>query len=311
MVLFNIYITFVELAMKNILLIHYRVHLILISLSFGALHAQNQITDAAFIKVDPKLGKVIYHRVTDHQTLYAISRGYGVSEQSILNINPVLQKDATQLPEVLKIPVSTDQIMHRLPLFKNKYEFLPVYYQVQKKDNLFRISRVYFDIPTNLLSNRNNLKDENLKEGQTLHIGWLKQTYEPLMVHEGKILDSVEREKEDGAIIKDDLASRFQKESEGTSLVNKNEVAFWKSTETTKGLFVMHRYAAQQSIIEIKNPMSDATAYAKVIGSIPEHLYPKEVDMVISRDVAQILGAVDPRFFVRSRYKSSMVSVSR
>lgn len=297
--------------MKNILFIHYRLYLILISLSFGVLQAQNQIIDAAFIKVDPKLGKVIYHRVHDHQTLYAISRGYGVSEQSILDINPVLQKDASQLPEILKIPVSTDQIIHRLPLFKNKYEFIPVYYQAQKKDNLFRISRVYFDIPTNLLSNRNNLKAENLKEGQTLHIGWLKQTYEPLMVHVGKIVDPGEVEKEDGANNKDDLATRFKNDSEGISLVNKNEVAFWKSTETTKGLFVMHRYAAQQSIIEIKNPMTDVTAYAKVIGSIPEHLYPREIDMVISKDVARILGAVDPRFFVRSRYKSSMVSVSR
>lgn len=270
--------------------------------------AQGQIADAAFVKIDPKLGKVVYHRVLQNQTLYGIARGYGITVDKIVSANPPLQKDLNDVPAVIKIPISDGQIQYRLPFFKNKNEYLPVYYQVQKKDNVFRVSRVYFDMPTNLLSNRNRLQNDKLSIGQTLHIGWIKSDYDPLIVSDGKLKnDPVEKD----SIINLDLAQRFREEYEGSSLIDKNEVAFWKANEKSKGYYIMHRYAPQQSIIEIKNPMYDVTVYAKVIGTIPEHLYPKEVDMVISKDVAEALGAVDPKFFVRSRYKPDRASASR
>jgi LysM repeat protein len=284
---------------------------ILSAFSLNILTAQHHLIDAAFIQFDPKLGKVVYHRVHDQQTLYAIARGYGVSGEGIIKANPMLKNNRSITGLVLKIPIADDQIVVRLPLFRNKQEFLPVYYQVAKKDNLFRVSRVYFNIPTNLLVSRNHIEGEQLQEGQTLHIGWLKRSYEPLIVHTGKIIDPSKRDNEAIGGPISDLAIRFQNEYEGTHLVNKNEVAMWKSTENTRGFFVMHRHAAQQSIIEIKNPMFDVTVYAKVIGTIPDHLYPREVDMIISKDVAQALRAIDPRFFVRSRYKSAMISASR
>lgn len=270
------------------------------------LGAQVQITDAAFIQIDDKLGKVVYHRVLEHQTLYAIARGYGVPESRLLEVNPKLT-DRRSLPPVLMIPISDQQILYRMPLFKNKNEYVAVYYQVQAKDNLFRVSRVYFDMPTNLLSNRNNLDGDDLNIGQTLHIGWLKSEYEPLIVHEG-------RKKEEGFpgnTPGKELAVRFMDEYANQNLISKNEVAFWKLNEDSKGFFIMHRHALPESIIEIKNPMYDSTVYAKVIGNIPAHLYPKEVDMVISKEVALALGAVDAKFFVRSRYKPDRVSASR
>ncbi|MCB0686867.1 MAG: LysM peptidoglycan-binding domain-containing protein [Saprospiraceae bacterium] len=271
------------------------------------LNAQEQITDAGFIKIDAKLGKVIYHRVLQHQTLYSIARGYGVKQTAIIAANPALSDSRQNLPPVLTIPIEDDQIIYRIPLFKSKSNFLPVYYQVLKQDNLFRVSRVYFDIPTNLLMNRNNLEGNDLKIGQTLHIGWLRSDFEPLIVHEGRLKESDEPEK----IANRDLSDRFREEYQGSTLIDKNEVAYWKASETSKGYFIMHRYALPQSIIEIKNPMFDNTVYAKVIGNIPANLYPREVDMVISKEVAEALGAKDPKFFVRSRYKPDRVSASR
>ncbi|MBK8504452.1 MAG: LysM peptidoglycan-binding domain-containing protein [Saprospiraceae bacterium] len=273
--------------------------------------AQETITDAAFVKIDPKLGKVVYHRVLNNQTLYGISRNYGVPQQNIIEANPALSQNKIQLPTILTIPIAEEQIVARLPLFKNRNEFLPVYYQVQTKDNLFRVSRVYFKIPTNLLANRNNLENEQLKTGQALHIGWIKRDFDPLVVETGKIIDPDDAPAPDKPESKTELGLRFSEEYEPANLVSKNEVAFWKATGGARGYFVMHRHADQQSIIEIKNPMHDVTIYAKVVGTIPDHLYPKEVDMVISQEVAQALGAVDAKFFVRSRYKASRASASR
>ena len=272
--------------------------------SFG-----QQVTDAAFIKIDPKLGKVIYHRVLKNQTLYSVARGYGVSERSIRKANPGLRnsRHRAKLPPLLVVPISNDDIVTRLPLFRNRQEFLPVYYQVKKKENLFRICRRYFDIPTNLIVKRNDLVENKINEGQVLHIGWLKKDLAPLKVHVGKIYDGNDSDR----VNPSDSESRFREMMQGTNLVSKNEVAFWKSSEQVKGMFIMHRLAEKSSIIEINNPMNDQIAYAKVIGTIPPHLYPEEVDMVISKDVAQALGAVDPKFFVRSRYKAARSISSR
>lgn len=309
MFLNNIYTIFAQSPMKQTIrnLIYSCTFLLLCtSPSFG----QGTITDAAFVKIDPKLGKVVYHRVLNNQTLYGIARGYGVPQQNIIAVNPAVKNDKEQLPPILTIPIDDEQIVARLPLFKNRNEFLPVYYQVQKKDNLYRVSRVYFKVPTNLLANRNNLDGEQLKLGQTLHIGWIKRDFDPLVVATGKIIEA-DSHGNDNPESKTELGLRFADEYETASLVSKNEVAFWKATGGAKGYFVMHRHADQQSIIEIKNPMYDATIYAKVVGTIPDHLYPKEVDMVISQEVAQALGAVDAKFFVRSRYKASRASASR
>lgn len=284
------------------------IFLVTLFAGLDSLHAQGPISDAVFVQIDSKLGKVVYHRVLENQTLYGISRGYGVSPAQIIEANHFTNPGGIKLPSVLKIPISDQQIQYRLPLFSNKKEYLPVYYQVQKKDNVFRISRVYFDIPTNLLLNRNNLRNENLQMGQTLHIGWIKSDFSPLKISEGKLKTESE---ENDSIINMDLAQKFRSEYDESLLINKNEVAYWKANENSKGFFIMHRYAPQQSIIEIKNPMSNLTVYAKVIGTIPAHLYPREVDMVISREVAQALGAVDPKFFVRSRYKPDRASASR
>src|SRR5690606_30696774 len=94
--------------------------------SLNILTAQHHLIDAAFIQFDPKLGKVVYHRAHDQQTLYAIARGYGVSEQDIIEANPLLRNNRPITGLVLKIPIADDQIVVRLPLFRNKQEFLPV-----------------------------------------------------------------------------------------------------------------------------------------------------------------------------------------
>lgn len=264
-------------------------------------------SDPVFVKIDRKLGKVTHHRVLEHETLYSISRRYGVPAETIMQANPKVQPHSKKLPPVLSIPISDKMILTRIPLFKNKNDYLPVYYTALKKDNLFKISRQYFDIPTNLLANRNNISGNRIREGQTLHIGWLKRVFTPLDIERGRL------QGEEKIIARKDKTP-YQVEFEemgGADLTSKNTVAYWKADATTKGYFVMHRSAPERSIIEIVNPLSATTVYAKVIARIPDHLYAKEIDMVVSREVAEELQARDQKFFVRSRYVNPRTSASR
>ncbi len=290
-----------------------KIYSIILSISFlfltvapFELFAQ-QGSDPVFVKVDRKLGKVTHHRVLEHETLYSISRRYGVAAETIMQANPKVRPHSKKLPPVLSIPISDKMIITRIPLFKNKNDYLPVYYTALKKDNLFKISRQYFDIPTNLLANRNNIKGNRIREGQTLHIGWLKRVFTPLDIERGRL------QGEEKIIARKDKTP-YQVEFEemgGADLTSKNAVAYWKADASTKGYFVMHRSAPERSIIEIVNPLSATTIYAKVIARIPDHLYAKEIDMVVSREVAEELQARDQKFFVRSRYVNPRTSASR
>ncbi len=80
-------------------------------------------------------------------------------------------------------------------------------------------------------------------------------------------------------------------------------VAFWsRSNSQNNDLYVLHRKAPLNSYIEIYNPMKRKTTYAKVIDRIPDGTNP-DVEVVLSPAAAKMLGARDPKFFVKVKYK--------
>jgi LysM repeat protein len=276
------------------------INFFLIFILATSVQGQNNIKDGIFVEMDKKLGKITYHRTHHQETLYGVARLYNVQPSAIKKYNPKSFRKSSNLPPVLKIPIFDDQIIYRIPIFKSKRDYIPVYYEAQPKDNLFRVSRIYFSMPTNLLKNRNRLNKDALKKGQVLHIGWMQKTVVPLLVEIGK-----EKHREPEIAGPAQYGQMFEKQEGQKGVRDKNEVAFWnKENQSAKGYFVMHRFAEEKSIIEITNPMFDTKVYAKVIGNIPDHLYPKEIDMVVSGEIASSLKVMDARFFVRSRYIS-------
>jgi rare lipoprotein A (peptidoglycan hydrolase) len=80
-------------------------------------------------------------------------------------------------------------------------------------------------------------------------------------------------------------------------------VAVWKKeAREDSDLYALHRYAKINSIVAVKNPMNNRVVYAKVIGKMPDTTYDNNVAVVLSPLAAKLLGAVDPRFFVRVTY---------
>jgi len=255
-----------------------------------------QESNAITVEYDDKLGKVIFHRVSAYDTPYSLARIYGTTKETLRKLNPGM--DSRQMPKLIKVPLAEERMVYRLPLFRNKRDYIPVIYKAKPKDNLFRISRIYFDMSTAMLKNRNRIRENNLSRGQILKIGWIKMPEDDLLVLSG------ERVEETPGINEVDqrYKTQFLDGLKGDTPPSKNEVAFWKKDAPASGFFVMHRKASERSYIEITNPLSSSRIYAKVIGKIPENLYPEEVDMVMSSELAEALGAKDVKFFVRSRY---------
>jgi len=84
---------------------------------------------------------------------------------------------------------------------------------------------------------------------------------------------------------------------------SKKGIGLWdKNDPDATNLFVMHRTAKINSLVKLYNPVTKQTVTARVIGHIIDKLYPPDVDIIVTKGVAQKLGARDSRFRIEMNY---------
>jgi LysM repeat protein/ABC-type branched-subunit amino acid transport system substrate-binding protein len=114
-------------------------------------------------------GRLYYiHTVQKGQTIYAISRAYGITENEILNENPGISAESISPGLALRIPIKTyiqpsDYESDEL----NKDDFH--YHKVRKKQTLYFISKKY-DVPIGIIYKYNDEIKTGLKTGQIIKI---------------------------------------------------------------------------------------------------------------------------------------------
>ena len=89
-------------------------------------------------------------------------------------------------------------------------------------------------------------------------------------------------------------------------LFEKNEkgVATWiddASLDPNKKL-ILHRTAPIGTVMRITNPMNNRTTFAKVVGRFTDSESTKDAIIVMTKNVAEALGALDKRFHVNISY---------
>jgi LysM repeat protein len=105
-------------------------------------------------------GKVfVIHRVDEKETLYAISRRYGVTVSQILEYNATADA-GLEVGQILKVPYVPRSKTQQAPGNIHK---------VAEKETLFSISRMY-NVTVDELKQWNNLSDNSLSVGQELVI---------------------------------------------------------------------------------------------------------------------------------------------
>ncbi|RYF21733.1 MAG: LysM peptidoglycan-binding domain-containing protein, partial [Flavobacteriales bacterium] len=67
-------------------------------------------------------------------------------------------------------------------------------------------------------------------------------------------------------------------------------------------MYVLHRTAPVGTVIKVTNPMSNRSAFAKVVGKFTENETTKDVIIVMTKAVADAVGALDKRFFCNINY---------
>ncbi len=236
--------------------------------------------------------KYVQHTVKPKQTLFSIARYYNLGLEELLDQNPALKNDPSlRIGAQLRVPIPNKAIRRYKGKGFKAVEYACIYYVVQAGDNLYQISKRYFDMPVDSIALRNRLKGNNIKPGQRLHIGWMG-------------IEGVHEDWRPKAQSVDSgtLASRYLAEKNSRKEVETQGVCFWQKDSKEKGdLYALHRSAAIGTIISVHNPMSNRTVYAKVISRIPDG-YERNIEVILSPEAARKLGALDPRFFVKVKY---------
>lgn len=111
-------------------------------------------------------GKKFYiHKIEKKQSLYAISRMYAVSLDTIYKLNPVL-KEGAKAGQEIRIPYELSQSAQIQQTDTNKFQW----HTVSKGETIYSISRRYHLSEQQLLQYNPILKD-GLKEGQRIIVG--------------------------------------------------------------------------------------------------------------------------------------------
>lgn len=209
-----------------------------------------------------------------------------------VNTEIVVEKPLTPSPKTYQKP-SEEKITPSSVSKSNEASFEHV---VAAGETIYAIAKKY-NLTTYQLKTFNNLTTEEVTVGQKLIIkGTMPATSNEEEGDEPEPTAST-------SSIKDPklkyAASRY-----GLTQVEEKGAAVWiaDSDLDAAKMLVLHRTATIGTVVKITNPMTNRSTFAKVVGKFTENETTKDVIIVITKAVADALGALDKRFFCNINY---------
>lgn len=256
----------------------------------------------------------ISHKVKSGETLGGIAEKYDTSVEAIKKLNK-LSSTKLKIGQLLKVEVKRTetirpkrtvteqpvQVIVNNPVGTRSSETVAdtgIEHIVAPGETIYAIARKY-NLTTYQIQTANNLTSNELKVGQKLIIkgAAVNNTANPVTA------SNTNNEEEELETMKDPRlkqpASKF-----GLTRFDEKGTAVWISDpdlDPTK-MLVLHRTAPVGTIIRITNPMTNRSAFAKVVGKFTENETTKDVIIVITKAVADAVGALDKRFFCNINY---------
>ena len=262
-------------------------------------HKHMEEHDSVFMLIENGQ-KYLLHTVEAGQTVYSIKKFYGIDFSDIYYSNPSLKINAMKIGQQIKIPI----VDKALKYFENgnfvDTAFIPVFYKVRPSETLFRLSRMYFRIPADLIMARNGLHSDVLSVGQVLHIGWLDKRGIPDTLKQYTGLPA--------SLEADNRIHKYRYEAKlaaGKKEQNSAGIACWDKSmrlSSTNKLYVMSSLVPSGGVVRIENPMTNRFLYAKVVAPKPENSFTDDAIIMLTPTVANALGGLDSRFYVKVLY---------
>jgi LysM repeat protein len=113
------------------------------------------------------------HTVVAKETWFSVGRLYNLTPKEIAAYNKSNITEVLKLGQALKIPLTVDNFSQDGQRAADEV-FVPLYYTVQPKEWMYRISQNHNKVPIETLETWNNVKNDQLRAGMNLIVGYLK-----------------------------------------------------------------------------------------------------------------------------------------
>jgi len=246
------------------------------------------------------------HTVLRNETIFTIAKQYGITAYQIRKLND-LPDNAITIGQVLKVPggIVADVQVPKEKQAEAKVKETPVVkeesfiHTVATGENIFSIAKKY-NLTAYQIRTANKLDDNNIKVDQKLII---PKPPQPKSVNDASKED--QENEPDSTMVKDPKLRR-DPSVYGLSQIEEKGTAVWIADQDLDGtkMLVLHRTAPVGRVIKITNPMTNRTTFAKVVGKFTENESTKDVIIVMTKAVADSLGALDKRFFCNLTYSA-------
>ncbi len=253
---------------------------------------------------------IISHTIKAKENLNLLAEKYGTTVDAIKKLNN-LRSTSLSIGQVLKIPATngetdnTQQETITQPVITSKaVASAPPASKVVKTvdgfehivlpgETIYSIAKKY-NLTTYQLTTVNTLSKNELTPGQKLIIKDANKLATNTATEEEEVDNS------------ETLKDPKLKQPSKFGLVQFNEkgIAVWienPDLDPSK-MLVLHRTAPVGTIIKVTNPVTNRMTFAKVVGKFTENEATKDVIIVMTKAVADAVGALDKRFNCNLNY---------
>lgn len=253
---------------------------------------------------------IIEHSIKPKENLNLLAEKYGTTVDEIKRLNG-LSNNNLRIGQVLKIANVNQLVVENTvaatpittvtkPVVKAIAE-QPVVntaaigytHNVLAGETIYSIAKKY-GLTTYQIKTANNLTKDEVVVGQKLIIKDASRSVDETGNDEPT---------EDDNTIKDP-SLRQPASKYGITQIEEKGTAVWIADQDLdpNKMLVLHRTATVGTIIKVTNPMSNRSAFAKVVGKFTENESTKDVIIVMTKAVADAVGALDKRFYCNINY---------
>lgn len=265
-------------------------------------------------------GKI--HKVAAQETLFSISRIYGVTVDELKQWNNLTDNALSLGQELVIKKGSTTTLSNNTPPLEMKS--VKTVHTVAAKETLFSITRQY-GITIDQLRQWNNLQTDELKIGQSLFVSQPAYTTQqttttaptvntnpvvtqtpPVTNVETQPIQTPVEKKPDPIVtapVEKPTTIKISESVSGSDEVKEAGLAeLIEGTDGNRKYLALHRTAPSGTILKVRNEMNNREVFVRVMGKLPETAPNDKLVIKISKSAYEKLGAIDSKFRVEVTY---------
>lgn len=248
------------------------------------------------------------HKVAEKETLFSISRLYGISIDELRSWNNLTASSLSIGQELIIKKTDTPPPVSPQPASVQPKPQSGVH-EVRPGETMFSISRQY-QVSVDDLRRWNNLNGNDLSIGQMLVVSspanQAVASAAPGPSQQSMSETNVTATASPPVEVKSSPAVHtvaVPGNTAGTDAVVQAGLAeLIEGTEGNRKYLALHRTAPVGTILKVRNEMNNREVFVRVIGKLPDTALTDKLVIKISRSAYDRLGAIDPRFRVEVTY---------